>query len=924
MQSDTTLANGDRGFDVFISFVTAPDYDMARKVRNFLESFSQRVKSSGFDIAPIRAFLDTDNLSRRASDTVGASELGDALRNELLRSDHLLILCCRSTPRSEWVRREFEWYSQARGTDNVLLGVTDPIDPRVDPKSVFPDYIMDLGLENRLWYDFRSDRSGPNNPPGVRPIEDVLTQLAAHLTGRAVAEVTSAWYREQRRLARTRMVYLTVAAVATVAAVVGGYQTYISRTAAERSAADQFIQSGLKAEAEADLIGAASAFRASMKHADTNISRLELAGLTTIPIRPLHMFALPVVNGSGNLTAATFIAGQVIAAGDKEGNVILLDIDNASVLRVIKLPSGVNALAFFADEERLFAGLENGSVFVIDTHSGDASKWKDFAQPVLGLRAESKKDILAVGLARNAGVLVLDRNGHELMRMDVHTDDVQGLAFNFDGSFLYWGGSGPYLWACHVDGTGCEPMTKVDQFVYSIDGSANARYGVVATGDHVILFDHVLGKLTTLSELGGGHAYSVAFDPSSQYIAIAASDGIVRVYDVQSGRILLRSRSHRGEAVSIVFNSNGDRMVSVGSDGHVDVWKVERSGIVMPSQVFRPMPGMLTPTQRNQIVDMRVLDNDVALVQTSDQHTRAYDLDRLLPSTKELENDELRKQIAVSFSHAQAFPAFDGFSEIATWQVEPPTAVVGLEDVSADGAIGSISADARYLAVALKDGRILLFDAEHAGSSSGKGATSRPSSIAVLAGQPPSIAVGYEDGTLSVFDGKTLQLRNSRKVHDGPINLMLFSEPAGLLFTSGQDGWTRAIAPVDGRELHAFETLAARAIAVSYDGKILAIGGLTGVIHVLDASNMQLLATLPGNRGGVNALGFDRTGARLYSGGFDEMLRRWDVNAINVAAFGSVSDVVSVAETLPQPQAVALRGKTNKVFGHSSLSRASE
>ena len=897
MNGHVTGANGDQSYDVFISFVTDPDFEVARRVRNFLESFAQRVKSSGFDIAPIRAFVDTDNLSRRSRNTEDAPDLGDALRNELLRCSHLLILCCSKTPSSQWIRREFEWYSHVRGTSNVLLAVTEPIDPLANPKSVFPEYVVDLGLENRLWYDLRVARSGRYPPPGLRPLEDVLTQLAAHLTGRAVAEVTSAWYREQRRVARVRMVYLAVAAVTTVAAVIGGYQTYISRDAALRSDADRFIQSGLKSEGEGDLIGAALAFRESLMRADTNVGRLELAGLTTIPIRPLQVLEAPVQSNRGRLTTVAFNADRVIATGDKDGNLILLNVDTGTVLRSVKLPSTINAIAFFPDDTRLIAGLENGSLFRINTRSGDTSKWMDFPQSVLGLRADKRRGNLAVGLANEAGVLVLDRDGHEVMRMDIHTGDVQGLAFNTDGSYLYWGGSGPYIWGCALDGpTTCDRITSVDQYVYSIDGSQSTRYSVAGIGDHVILFDHVLKKMTPLAELAGAHAYSVAFDPWSEYVAVAASDGVVRVFDVQSGRILLHSRVHHGEAYSVAFDSNGDRLISVGLDGHVDVWKVERSGIVMTPQSFRPMPGMLTPAQRNQIVDMRVLDNDMALLQTADQRVMTFNLDLLSSSTTRLGDDELRKLLAISFSRAQAVPAFDGFSPIATWKVKQLAAASALDDVPLDNAIGAISPDGRFLAVALKEGDVLLLDAESARSHSGSGATSTPSSIAVLAGAPPSIAVGYENGTISVFDGETLHLRYTRRVHDGPVKLMLFSEPAGLLFTSGHDGWIRSIAPADGHEVHSFETSVAQAIAISSDGKLLAVGGLTGTIDVLDTSSMRLLATLPGNRGGVSALGFDRTDAHLYSAGFDEVLRRWNVNAIRTVALGSVSDAVSNTE----------------------------
>ena len=914
MESQAKAIEG-QGYDVFISFVTDPDYKLAREIRDFLESFAERVRASGFLIKPIRVFVDTDNLSRRKSTTESAPDLESALRNELLQCRHLLVLCCRNTPRSRWVQQEFEWYSQARGTDAVLLAVTDPVDPALEPSAVFPDYILSLGLEKRLWYDLRSARLPRATAHAVRPIEDVLTQLAAHLSGRAVAEVTSAYYREQRRLARNRLLYLALAGGAMLAAVIGGYQAYISRLAAERSTADRFIQTGMKAQSEGDLAEAASAFRNSLQHADTPIARLQLAGLTTIPVQPLRVFDLPSKADHNHLTTVAFIADRTIMVGDKAGELAVLDIDNGVVSQVIKLRSGVNALAVFSDSTRVAAGLEDGSVFLVDSTSGEASQWKQYSAPVLGLRAHPASGSLAVGLANDAGVVVLNRSGDELMHMSVHTDDVQGLAFNKDGTYLYWGGSGPYIWACPVSKTSCDRITAVDQYVYSIDGSASSRYSAAAVGDQVILFDHALKKMDTLAEMRGAQAFTVTFDPSSEYLAAVASDGTTQVYDVQSRRVLLHSKSHRDQAYAVAFSPGGDRLVSVGLDGRIAVWRVEREGIVMPPHNFRPMDQMLTPAQRNQITDMRVLNDNIAVVTTADQQTRKFDLKTLSPSTAAIDRDSLRAQLARSFSFSRGIARFGEFGEAETWKEGHAAAATVLERIQTDDSKAAMSQDARFLALALKDGTIHLLDMDGTTSHTKGDSKSNPTSIVCLDGQPPAVAVGYADGTVTVFDGRSLKSQYSRAVHSGSVDLLLFSATAQLLFTSGQDGSVRALSLKDGRQVHAFVSPGIQAMAVSENGKFLAVAGLNGTVELLDVSTMQPVATLAGNRGGVSALGFDSAASRLYSAGGDEMLRSWNVTDIAIAAFGSVSEVTASSHGVPQPSQVILR----KSYGRNDI-----
>ncbi len=70
---------------------------------------------------------------------------------------------------------------------------------------------------------------------------------------------------------------------------------------------------------------------------------------------------------------------------------------------------------------------------------------------------------------------------------------------------------------------------------------------------------------------------------------------------------------------------------------------------------------------------------------------------------------------------------------------------------------------------------------------------------------------------------------------------------------------------------------------------------------------MQQLTRLSANRGGTTVLGFDPSGSHLYSGGFDEILRRWDIATIARVAYGPTRDVLEAtainATLIFQPKA---------------------
>ncbi len=65
MEGNAPEGQVDSAADAFMSFVTNPDYRVAKRIRDFLESFDRHVKRSEFAIASIRAFVDSENLQAR-------------------------------------------------------------------------------------------------------------------------------------------------------------------------------------------------------------------------------------------------------------------------------------------------------------------------------------------------------------------------------------------------------------------------------------------------------------------------------------------------------------------------------------------------------------------------------------------------------------------------------------------------------------------------------------------------------------------------------------------------------------------------------------------------------------------------------------------------------------------------------------------
>ena len=67
---------------------------------------------------------------------------------------------------------------------------------------------------------------------------------------------------------------------------------------------------------------------------------------------------------------------------------------------------------------------------------------------------------------------------------------------------------------------------------------------------------------------------ALAFSPSSDILASAADEGIVRLWDAKRGRTIRSLGGHAGGAKAVSFAPDGSRLASAGADGMIRIWSV--------------------------------------------------------------------------------------------------------------------------------------------------------------------------------------------------------------------------------------------------------------------------------------------------------------------------------------------------------------
>jgi hypothetical protein len=226
-------------YRAFISY-SRNDREVAKRLQRLLEYFvlpaALRVVSAGVtrNVRPLTpCFRDEDEL-------VPGQDLPDRIRRGLESSEYLIVVCSRSSARSEWVEREILDFQRLGRSQNILAVVVDgePNAKNPDEESLPRALRFQIGPDGQLtdqpaeplWIDWReharSDRV------------TFLRIVAALLSLRSLDELVRRDAQARRRAMAIRL-SLTAAGVVALAAVAVGW--FRERSAAEAQAIQQAL-----------------------------------------------------------------------------------------------------------------------------------------------------------------------------------------------------------------------------------------------------------------------------------------------------------------------------------------------------------------------------------------------------------------------------------------------------------------------------------------------------------------------------------------------------------------------------------------------------------------------------------------------------------------------------------------------------------
>jgi WD40 repeat protein len=141
------------------------------------------------------------------------------------------------------------------------------------------------------------------------------------------------------------------------------------------------------------------------------------------------------------------------------------------------------------------------------------------------------------------------------------------------------------------------------------------------------------------------------------------------------------------------------------------------------------------------------------------------------------------------------------------------------------------------------------------------------------------LAVGQGDGGIHVVDVATGTLTRSASVHTGGVFDLLAVPASRTLIAAGGDGqlsiWQGE--PLTCQLTARISATPLRALALSSDGSLLAVGGTDRIIRLFNATTLAPVHEWPAHTHSIFALAFSPDGRTLLSAGRDAHLRAWSL-----------------------------------------------
>lgn len=611
--------------------------------------------------------------------------------------------------------------------------------------------------------------------------------------------------------------------------------------------------------------------------------------LQVSPLRAQKPELVVQTGHSGTVTALALSGdGQWLASSSQDNSVKIWEVATGQEFRNLRgHKDGVNAVAWSRDSKLLASGGNDKTIKLWDVATGGLVATLEGHGGYINAVAFSPDGKTLVSCSTDRTIKIWDYAAGGLLRtVEAHADSVDVLAFSPDGKMLASGGGDKMakLWSTATwreirsFPTGKGSVAALD---FSPDGRtlAFSHNDTSENGASLVnLHDVASGRRLRTLTIGTPYVFACAFSPDGKTLAVANEESEVRLWDAATGKPLRVLAGHKDAVKSLVYASDG-RLISGGFDSQIRVWDTNTG------RTARLLAGYTSP------LNATALSSDGKLL-ASGGEDYTVTLWRLAETQQPQRlAGHTNVVTAVAFSpDGKTLASGSVDYEIRLWRTEDGREIRRFK--AHQGLVSSLafSPDGKTFASgAFYEKTVKLWD-----SATGQTMLTLPHTTdvncVVFSPDGSLLAAAANDGVVRLWNAKTgvLQREFSTGEVYKSVNSVAFSPDGQTVAAGGAEVnlWDTST----GRRLRTLErqtvpgfipfgyrSNAISPVAFSRDGKILAGGGLDGLISLWNPADGQPLRVLAGHRGNVASLAFTPDGRALFSGSdADATLRLWD------------------------------------------------
>lgn len=285
--------------------------------------------------------------------------------------------------------------------------------------------------------------------------------------------------------------------------------------------------------------------------------------------------AIPGADPSGTQslrTSGADGAGGAIVTTTRSGIVRVFDAALGKLLRTFGTGRSASTAALSSDHHTLAVGGPDGTVRLYSIVTGKLLRSFLHVGPVSSVAFSGDGRLLASG-GTNETAKVWDVGTGVLRLRLAHPRAVRSVSFSPDSTRLLTLSSDRFVRVFDVANSKLSARLDQVDTPTSVAVSPDGRR-ILTTGEDETprIWDADTGKLIVTLVGHTGNVTASAYSASGDRIATAATDGTARVWDADSGRLLLQLVGHTSFVDAVAFSPDGRQILTSSRDGTARVW----------------------------------------------------------------------------------------------------------------------------------------------------------------------------------------------------------------------------------------------------------------------------------------------------------------------------------------------------------------